>query len=210
MKCLLSSPFCLIPFKFILELWQLPFSIPLLFQISPLPPTSCQSSAFSLRLLFNIFVQTPDHRLYPTSLFFFIFLYFFFPLPFFPPLDHAAHSHLTKIQWKKTTPYFGSHICPAIYRSAERQTRRGCLGLHPAQWEASAPPPQMHLLKTPFQASCLWLTGTGWWGPLLCIIKQVPVPLLLSVLPLPHSFTLPSTCSSTSFHYIKAGKCLQR
>lgn len=37
---------------------------------------SCQSSAFSLWLLFNISVQTPDHNLYLTS----PFLTFFFSL----------------------------------------------------------------------------------------------------------------------------------
>lgn len=74
MKSLHSSPFSLVPFQFILALWQLPFPTLLLFKILPLPPASCQSSTFSLWLLFNVFVHTLDHRLYPTSLF------IFFPL----------------------------------------------------------------------------------------------------------------------------------
>lgn len=49
-----------------------------------------------------------------------------------------ADSHLTERKWKKTTPYFGSHISATVAETALRGSRAVQLfGSHPTRYHAA-------------------------------------------------------------------------
>lgn len=134
---------------------------------------SCQSSAFSLWLLFNISVQTPDHNLYLTS----PFLTFFFSLE--PCLQTLI---LLKENGKRPlltlAPIFLLLLQKLHWEAAEVCS---CLVLTPHGtmqqcFTTEAP------LKPRSQAVCRWLEGTYQWSTALCHLQVQQPPLFLPVL----------------------------
>lgn len=131
---------------------------------------SCQSSAFSLWLLFNISVQTPDHNLYLTSPF----------LTFFFPLNHACR---LSSYWKKMEkdhsllwlPYF----CYCCRNCTERQQSCAAVWFSPHTVPCSSVSPQRHLLNLAPR-----LCAGGWKVPtseaLLCATYRFNSPLCSS------------------------------
>lgn len=119
-------------FKLILALWQLPFPVLLLFQISLFPPRVVQSSVFTLWL--SLLSANPRPQTLPHKLFFLS-----------SPWTVLTDSHLTKTQWKKTTPHFDSCVYRKLLQLllqkawGEAEGTCGSLDLHIVHQDASAP-----------------------------------------------------------------------
>lgn len=104
------------------------------------PPTSCQSSVFTLWL--SLLSANPRSQTLPHKLFFLS-----------SPWTVLTDSHLTKTQWKKTTPHFDSCVYRKLLQLllqkawGEAEGTCGCLDLHVVRQDASTPPPHSQRQK---------------------------------------------------------------